>query len=257
MGPMILLCVLLPLGVLGALCVGPHFWTRRDAGGDPEEGLVIFAESIRWLGVRWGARTAAAGLRAAGFEGEFRTWRWHAGWRGWLVLPAILDAAMLERESRRLAGFISAQRRAHPDRPLYVLGYSCGGYVAVRALELLGPDVRVTAAATLAGAYAPTRDLAPACRHVDGPLVVCSSVADLIIAGLGTLLFGTADRKHALSAGRVGVRPPADIAPRVRQLRWRPAMIACGHWGEHFSAAAAGFVRRHLAPALGIRPRPR
>src|SRR5271170_7897276 len=70
------------------------------------DGLVIFVESIRWLGHRWGMRAGRRGLRGAGFTGEFRYWKWHSAWRGWLVLPAAMDRAMLEREARRLAIFV-------------------------------------------------------------------------------------------------------------------------------------------------------
>ena len=245
------------LGLVGAhavLSIGPHFWTRRDPGGDEDQGLVIFVESIRWLGVRWGMRTVAAGLRSAGFAGRFHYWRWHAGWRGWLVLPAIMDRKMLDRQARSLAEFITEQSRLYPDRPIHLMGCSCGGYVAVRALELLADGVRVDAAAMLAPAFAPTRDLSGACDHVKDRLLICSSICDWFIAGLGTLLCGTGDRRHVLSAGMVGIPRPSGAAPRVRLIRWRPAMMADGHWGGHFGASAAGFVRRYVAPELGIRP---
>jgi len=215
-------------------------------------GLVIFVESIRWLSVRWGMRSVAAGLADAGFDGEFLYWRWHAAWRGWLVLPAIMDRMMLEREARRLAAFIAGRRREHPAEPIYVIGYSCGGYVAVRALELLPDGVRVDAAATLAGAYSPRRDLAGACEHVTGKLVVCSSMCDFFIVGLGTLLCGTGDGRHVLSAGMVGLKGPAARDPRIVQVRWRPSMIRSGNLGEHFTAAARGFIRDHVAAHLGI-----
>ena len=237
---------------LTVACIGPHFWTRRDRGGDASAGIVIFVESVRWLGVRWGMRTVAAGLRSAGFGGEFLYWRWHRGWRGWLVLPAIRDGRMLERQARRLADFIAGCRRRCPDRPIYLIGYSAGGFVAVRALELLDDNIRVDAAATLAGAFARDRDLGQACEHVAGKLTVCSSLCDCFIAGLGTLLFGTADGRHAASAGMMGLSAWPASNPQVRQIRWRPGMIALGYWGEHFSASSAGFVRRCVAPALGI-----
>jgi len=250
--------LLLAGGGLAALIalrpLAAHVLSRPDPGGDGREGLVVFVESIRWLGVRWGLRTAARGLRRAGFRGRLLYWRWHASWRGWLVVPAIADRAMLERQARRLAGFLTRRKRRRPDRPLYVVGYSCGAFVALRALELLPGDVRMDAAALLAGAFAPTRDVRPACDRLAGPLVVCSSLLDCWTVGLGTLLVGTGDRRHCLSAGCVGLRGPAARDERVVQVRWRPAMLRLGHVGGHFSAANAGFVRDHVAPAMGICP---
>lgn len=225
---------------------------RVSGGGRDERGLVIFVESIRWLGARWGLSTAARGLREAGFAGRVLYWRWHAGWRGWLVLPAIMDRAMLEREARRLADFITARRRAHPAWPIYLIGYSAGGFVAIRALELLDDDVRVEAAALLEAAFSPWRDLRPACEHLRGPLVVCSSVADCVIVGLGTLLVGTADRRHVPSIGMIGPRGGAADVPQVRTVRWRPSFVYYGHWGGHFGASARGFIRQCVAPKMGI-----
>ncbi|MHC4984644.1 MAG: hypothetical protein ACYTFO_00660 [Planctomycetota bacterium] len=247
---MIPLILIVAGGILAGLAIvsiGPHIWRRADIGGDAGEGLVIFVESIRWLGVPWGMKTAAAGLRRAGFAGEFRYWRHHSAWRGWLVLPVVAAPKMLERESQRLADFITAQRREAPDRPIYVVGYSAGGYVAVRALELLPDNVSVEGTAMLAPAFSPWRDLSSAARRVSpGRFIVCSSSLDWLIVGLGTFVFGTCDRKHALSAGMIGHRGPGAI----REVRWRPCMIASGHLGDHFSASATGFVTRYVAPVL-------
>ena len=245
------------LGIVGGLLAvhvfagaGRHLWTRRQPTGNDEKGLVIFAESVRWLGVRWGAATVAAGLRDAGFEGRFLYWPWHTWWQGTLVLPAILTQGLLEREARKLADFITDRRREHPHRPIYLMGYSCGAFVAIRAMELLDEDVQVDAAAMLAGAFDPHRDLRRARSHVSGPMVVTSSVADWLIIGLGTLVFGTADRRHSFSAGMVGLsrRDEAGIV----EIPWRPRMIRSGHWGSHFSASARKFIARHVATAMGI-----
>ena len=119
----------------------------------PVKGLVIFAESIRWLGVRWGFTAVRRGLRRAGIDAEFHYWRWHETWRGWLVLPVLMAPVMLEREARRLADFVTNCRRENPNRPIYLMGHSCGAFVALRALEMLPPDVRVDAAVFFAAAF--------------------------------------------------------------------------------------------------------
>src|SRR5665811_438553 len=98
-------------------------------------GSLIFVESIRWLGRRWGRRAVQSGVRNAGFDGEFLSWKWHSSRRGWLVLPTTMNRSLLERQARRLAGFITAQRTARPTEPLHLIGYSFGGYIALRALE--------------------------------------------------------------------------------------------------------------------------
>lgn len=217
---------------------------------DFANGLVLFVESIRWLGVRWGFSSVTRGLGLAGFTGEVRYWRWHRSWRGWLVLPAIMDTALLEEEAKRLADCIVRHRREHPGSPVYLVGYSCGAYVALRAMELLPPGVKIQSAAFLAGAFSPCHDLSEALEHVEGNIVNSSSLGDCLIVGLGTILFGTADRKYWPSAGMVGLA--GQQPPRVIQIRWRPNMIPLGNIGGHFTASAARYIARTIAPAMGI-----
>ena len=251
MSDLLIRLIAVGFGVHFLLSLWPHLFTRRDSGGSPDGGLVLFIEPLRWLGVPWGLRSAAAGLRKAGYEGEFRYWPWHSGLRGTLVLPVLASRRLLEAEAQRLAEFIAAERRSRPDREIRVIGYSCGGYVAVRALELLDDDIRVDAVAILAGAFSPWRDLSAAAGRVRGKLAVCSSLGDWMIVGLGTLLLGPADRVHTPSIGMLGVRsrtPPANLA----QIKWAPKMLLWRHWGGHFSAASETFVARRVAPALGI-----
>lgn len=246
------------IGIAAGLWLLVYFSTRlavllrypRDRGGDPKEGLVVFAESIRWMGVRWGLNSLSAGLRRAGFAGQVRYWRWHEWWRGWLVVPAIADRPMLEHRAQELAEYLTAERRAHPDRPLHLVGYSCGGFVATRALELLPEEIAVDSAVLLAAAVDPKRDLNLAAGHVRGLLVVASSVLDFVIIGLGTVLVGTGDRKHRMSLGVVGYRGPA--CRKVVEFRWRPGYLKLGHFGGHFAAPAAGFIAAHVAPKMGI-----
>ncbi|MBN1554326.1 MAG: hypothetical protein JXA11_06245 [Phycisphaerae bacterium] len=229
---------------------GAEWFAKPLPNGDARHGVVFFVESIRWLSIPWGRRACQAGLRKAGFLGEFRYWRWHGAWRAWLVLPAIMDHRMLENQAQRLADCITEEKRAHPDLPIRLMGYSCGAYIATRALELLPDDVQVESVATLAGAINPWRDLRPACRHVRGAFVVSSCVFDVVIVGLGTLIFGTADRKHVPSQGMVGHLGPA--GENLVPLRWRLGMIPTGNIGGHFAAAATNYIARLVAPMMGI-----
>jgi len=239
--------------VYAILAAGPHFWSPRDGGGDAEKGLAVWVEPVAFPALRWGERTAATALRRAGFGGEFVFWSWHARWRGLLVLPALMARERIEREAQRLADLIARRRGERPDAPIYLLGYSCGGFVALRALELLPEGVRVTGAALLAAVFSPRRDLAPALSHVDDKLVVSASLMDWGICGLGTLLFGTGDRKFTPSAGMLGVLGSDRDHPKLRQLRWRPGMIPEGILGLHDWCLPAGVLARYVLPGMGIR----
>lgn len=220
---------------------------KKDPGGDSSQGLVIFAESLRWASVPWGKASCAAGLRRAGFAGEFKYWKWHETWRAWLVLPVIADTKMLERRSGELAEFIIATRRENPTRAIHLIGYSCGGYIAVRALELLPNDIQVDSCVLLAAAFSPWKDLRPACRRVFGKMLISSSVVDFVV-GLGTIITGTADRKHSPAIGMLGYHGP--VCEKIVSIRWRPGMISLGHYGSHFSAAAEKFIAEKIAPTI-------
>jgi len=252
--------VVVVIAALGHILFGmiANFITAREVRRRPtkspslqaaiDEGLVIFVEGIRWLGIRWDLQPAVTGLRKAGYGGEFAYWRWHSTWRGWVVLPVIMAPVLLEREARRLADYVAAQRAANPSRPIHLMGCSCGTCVVLRALEMLPAGVHVTTTALLAGAFDPRRELGKAIEHVAGPVVVTSSLGDWIILGLGTLIFGTADRRHSVSAGMIGLRCPP--SGQVVEIKWRPSMLACGHMGTHFISSE--FIARFVAPAMGI-----
>jgi len=217
--------------------------------GDPCEGIVLFIEPLRWLGVRWGRCEAAAGLRRAGFGGEFLFWGWDPTWRAMLVLPTIAAPGFLDRQARRLADRLVELRQTYPDRPIHLMGYSCGSFVAVRAMELLPREVQVDSLVLLGAAFSPWRDLNPAAGRVRGPVIVSSSVLDMVV-GLGTLLVGTADRVHTPSMGTLGYHGPA--CDKIISFRWRPAWIRWRHWGSHFTAPAELFIAKRIAPAMGI-----
>jgi hypothetical protein len=224
-------------------------FARPVSAGDASNGTVIFAESLRWLGVRWGRCETGAGLRRAGFGGDYEFWDWDPTWRAILILPTIAAPKFLERQGQRLAEKIIALRRTNPDRPIHLIGYSCGGFVAIRAMELLPEDVSVDSCAILAGAFSPWRDLNVAAERIRGKLVVCSSPLDAVV-GLGTLIVGTADRVFSPSIGALGYRGRA--CEKVVPLTWQMAWIRLGHWGGHFTASSERFITECVAPAMGL-----
>ncbi len=223
---------------------------RAIPPGDEAEGLAVFCGGLRWFGGRWGLRSVPAGLSKAGFRGRVEYWQWHEAWRGWLVLPALANRPLIEREAKKAAEYIEAYRHRHPESPVYVLGCSAGGFVALRCLELLAGGVKVQSAALLSPAFDPGRDLAPALSHMEGKLIISSSRLDWIILGLGTLALGAADGKRCCAVGMVG---PSDThAGRVLALRWRAKMFLSGRLGGHASATPPAFLTRYIAPEMGI-----
>jgi pimeloyl-ACP methyl ester carboxylesterase len=215
----------------------------RTPDGDEARGTIVFAESLRWMGVQWGKRSTLRALKRVGFAGRFVVWSWDPFWRAALILPTIAAPRFLEYQARRLARELMRIRRRRPRAPLHLIGYSAGGFLAVRALEILAGRAEVDSCILLAAAFSPRRDLRPTCGSVRGPMVITHSRLDAIV-GLGTLLTGTGDREHTVSIGQAGYRGPR--CERIVALGWRPSDVARGHLGGHFTAAdvvlpAAGF----------------
>jgi pimeloyl-ACP methyl ester carboxylesterase len=236
-----------------ALC----FVRPADTGGDAAAGTAVMADGINFLGLPWGGRVMPAGLRRGGFGGRFLYFRWHAWWRGLLVLPALRDAKLLETQARRLAELVRRRRAERPDAPLHVIGYSNGGFVTVRALEMLAEDDEriVDSAAVLCSAFDPRRDLGPALSAVRGRLVVSSSAMDWAICGLGTTICGGGDGRHGPTIGLLGPRDARgrpDRRDRLIHLPWRPAMVRKGILGDHTWCLEPAIIADKLAPAMGI-----
>jgi pimeloyl-ACP methyl ester carboxylesterase len=219
-----------------------------------ERPLVILVEGIRWSLFSWDRDNALAGLRLSGYAGDFHYWKWHEDWRAWLVLPVIAAPRFLERRANELAEMIRRRRAEHPRSPVYLVGISCGGYLLTRALELLPEEVQVDGVALIGAAMNPWRNLSLAAVHVLTPMVVTQSYLDWQTLGLGTLITGTADRRHRPSMGMLGPRGRGNReliqSGRMHVLSWRPRFLKLGNCGGHLTAASPVFIAQVLAPKL-------
>jgi pimeloyl-ACP methyl ester carboxylesterase len=175
--------------------------------------------------------------------------RWHAD---------LTNAANRDRRAREIADAILRFRVHHPTAAVFLVGKSGGTGLVVMALEHL-PANTVEAAVLLAPALAPQYDLAPALNAVRREMVVFWSPLDVIVLGLGTLIFGTIDRIKSVSAGLIGFRGPnAGEAGRIacyrklRQVRWRIEMATTGYLGGHVGPDSPVFLRKYVIPLLRV-----
>lgn len=218
--------------------------------GAAPDGLVVFVGGLKWFGVRWGYRRVPAGLADAGFTGQTLYWDWHRPVAGTFCLPIYCNHKLLESKAVELAAFIADRRRQSPGQSLHLIGCSAGGYIALRAAELLPRPVQVDSLALLSAAVSPTRDLTAARAAVRGTMVNCSSVLDCVILGLGTTLLGTPDGRRGPAAGMVGFDRGHEHG--VVELRWRWPMIFSGRLGGHSTCTPRAFIRRYVAPLMGL-----
>jgi hypothetical protein len=240
--------ILLALGGLHLLLsVLPHLWPVRRRPCDPRQGVVIFVEPIRWMGVAWGRAGYLRSLNRSGFPGRSVYWSWHTLGQAMLLVPALRSRRVHRAAALRLARFVRRVHRRRPDRPIWLVGFSGGGWIAVRALELLGPGAPVRGAAICAAPISRRYDLTRAARAVGDRLVVTSSWGDWILLAVGTTLLGTADGRHEPAIGMTGPKPgtPGGVSWGLGDL-WR------GHLGGHFSACNARWLAERVWPRIGL-----
>jgi hypothetical protein len=181
---------------------------------------------------------------------------WGHGFGRWLA--DLTDVRNRDAKARSIAEMVKSFKTIQPDEPVFLVAKSGGSGVVVKALELLDQDT-VERVILLAPALSPKYDLSRALRAVRHEMIVFWSPLDVFILGLGTLVFGTTDRVRTAGAGLVGFAAPAEsdcpgarscAFTKVRQIRWRPAMITTGYLGGHFGPDSPLFLKKYVLPLL-------
>ena len=234
-----------------ALAINDRRGRACDGSGDPDQGIVVFVEALRWLFIVWGFPRFCRGLRRGGCQQQVRLFRW-SGWAGaLLVLPDYLRRKRLLAQARRLASFLDQLAERHPGRTIHLVGYSTGGFLVLEALKRLQHPVPVGEVILLAGALSPgyrADELSDRARRVHN----FYSYRDFLISGLAPLVFGSNDGQRGPACGMVGFRPPvAGGSPGfVIQHPWSASAIHLGYFGDHFSITSSAFVARRIAPLV-------
>jgi hypothetical protein len=168
----------------------------------------------------------------------------------------LMDTPHLARKAEELAALILETKQAAPGRPIYLVAKSGGTGLALLATERLPPNT-LERVILISAAVKPDYDLRPALRATRREVVSFYSKHDWLILGWGTRTFGTVDRTHCASAGKVGFQLPEDfdaedraLYQRVVQIPWRPSMLLLGYAGGHSANSWPLFTLVELAPWL-------
>jgi pimeloyl-ACP methyl ester carboxylesterase len=193
-------------------------------------------------------------LPKAGVPHEVRDFLWTHG-KGRLFQD-LQDTRHLMAKADELAAEVMKIKRSDPDRPVYLVGHSGGGGLALAAAERLPADT-LERVILLSAAVSPSYDLRPALRATRREIVSFHSPIDRFWLDWGTRRFGTIDRVYGPSAGLVGFEVPAGLGEeeraayqRLMQVEWKPEMIFAGYGGLHVSTCMPGFLSRQVAPWL-------
>ncbi|HPF37119.1 MAG TPA: hypothetical protein P5081_00330 [Phycisphaerae bacterium] len=218
---------------------------RADSPKRRRRGLTIVLGGVE--GPSFFSAQMVRGLLASGYRGAVMRVDWNDGIQFIRSITNLMNRSHHDRWATRVAEIVTAYQREHPCAPISILAQSGGCWIAVRTLELLPKDARISTVALHAPAVSPDYDLRPALANCTHALISVEAFGDFVILGLGTLIFGTADRRHTPAAGLVGFRNPPE---KVVSMRWRPSWLNHRHFGNHTSSASFALIRDLIGPAL-------
>jgi len=213
-------------------------------------GLVILLPGIEGEGPL--SYSIRDGLSRAGIDSALRIYQWGRPVPVAGLLLNQMDVLGNRAAARRVARLIVDYQESHPDHPVYMVGHSGGGGVAVFAAEALPPHRQVEGLILLAPSISSGYDLSRALDRCRKGIVNFHSAGDAGFLIVGTTLFGNVDGVRSPAAGAVGF---AKHRPRLFQKPWTTEMALAGNLGGHLGSTTPEF-QRYVAPWLKAQPWP-
>jgi pimeloyl-ACP methyl ester carboxylesterase len=229
---------------------------RAGESGDRALGLVLILTGIQ--GNSPINEDIRRGLQGAGIQCAVEIRQWG------LLLPIAklavnqINVPGNRAAARKIAEEIAAYQAQHPNRPVYLIGHSGGGGIAVFALEHLArmPGARpVTGAIMLSASISNDYDLTAALAMSREGIVNFYNEKDVALLGIGTTLLGNVDGGRKPSAGRVGFARPAGAGGRpaaygkLHQVRITKDMVDDTS-APHVVATSRPFISAYVAEWL-------
>jgi pimeloyl-ACP methyl ester carboxylesterase len=208
----------------------------------PVAGRVLILPGVGNTRFHLAGFVAATEAQLPSFDVEVRTWG-----KPFLTIHNLRAHERNVATAASIAAEIADWRRAHPDAPFYLVGYSGGGGMATLVTSSLPPDISIDRLVLVAPAISPDYPVASeVLPHVRELMVNYASKRDLQV-GWGTRTFGTIDRKNTASAGAIGFTAEHE---RLLQYHWSAADEPYGHAGNHLAYLNPRWQAAKLLPAL-------
>ncbi len=225
------------LCLLAAGCAGQADLDPRYVSSDRmDKGLVVILPGIE--GESQANRNIREGLDRGGVPYALVIYNWGFPVPGFGLLINEADVAANRASAERLALRVARYQREHPQRPVFLIGHSGGGGVAVFALESLAgmPDAQpVDGAFLLSASVSADYPMETALRMTRRGIVNVYNPDDTALLGAGTAIFGNVDGGHGDSAGRTGFVRDLPRLYNVQLTADRPGLA-----GSHASSTPTG-----------------
>ena len=194
------------------------------------------------------------GLADSGIEQAIELVDWTVHVPG-AYLFNLRNEARNREKAGQIADRIERYQATHPSRPVFLVGHSGGGAMAIWIAEALQPNSKIDGIILLSASISPDYLLDPALLHCKRGIVSFYSPKDWVFLGVGTAAWGTMDGEHTPSAGMVGFNVPAEPAEaglyhKLYQIPWREEMEMTGFAGTHLTSAARRFIARYVSPLI-------
>ena len=213
-----------------------------------EHGLVLILPGIEGEGTL--SYNIRKGLLKAGVSAALPIYRW--GRPVPLAGPILnqMDVIGNRLVAKRIAQYIVDYQDSHPFAPVYIIGHSGGGGIAVFTAEELPDGRMIDGLILLSASISKGYDLSKALQHCRKGIVNFYSKKDVGLLGVGTTVVGNVDGVRGPSAGLTGFD---NSYPKLYQIPWSKDMESAGNYGGHADSTNPEFVKEYVAPwVMGI-----
>lgn len=237
----ITLAVLVAALLTGVGCNGADSTSHYLTNPRKENGLVVILPGIE--GESEFNHNIRQGLASAGCYRAMPIYNWGAPIPGVGMLINQTNVIGNRIAGSSIAKMIEKYQDNYPGRPVYVIGHSGGGGVAVFAAEGMSAGRKIDGLVLLSASISGDYDLTKALNNCKNGILNVYNPEDTGLLGVGTAIVGNVDGGHAASAGLNGFDRRFG---GLYQISVGAGMYYGG--GSHDASTRPGFVARYVAP---------
>jgi len=193
------------------------------------------------------------GLEMAGLNRALPIYSWGRPIPGVGMILNQMDFVGNRLAGVRIAKLIEQYQDEHPGQPVYVVGHSGGGGVAVFTAEGMSPGRQVDGLVLLSASIWAGYDLTKALGRCRQGIANFYNKADVGLLGIGTTLTSNVDGMRGPSAGLIGFDRLKNADPPAKKEAYRKLYqvdIGSRTYGgdPHTAVTRPGFVASNVAP---------